>query len=141
MGISARSTNASNLQFDISSEAQTALTSTLKDTQNGGLVALSIQDEKTVLKIQHTKVSNVQQLATILPSQEPLFVFFVIGGAGNGEIVFAYISPPECKIKERMLFAASRQTVIQSVEQILSTSIRKKVLLLRYTISLTRRIG
>ena len=71
------------------------------------------------------ELSSLKDLSTAITQETALFVFFKL--ASKEDIGFCYVSPPTCKIKDRMLFAASRQTVISQVEALLSVSIKKKV--------------
>lgn len=121
VGLSSRATNASNLQFEITPTAVTALKSSLLES---GVVALGIENEKTVLIVEQKELSSLTDLSTAIPQETALFVFFKL--ASKEDIGFCYVSPPSCKIKDRMLFAASRQTVISQVEALLSVSIKKK---------------
>jgi twinfilin-like protein len=124
VGLSSRATNASNLQFEITPKAASALKASLIES---GVVALGIDNEETVLIVEHKGLASLNELVTIVPKDAALFVFFKL--ASKTDIGFCYVSPPSCKIKDRMLFAASRQTVISQVESLLSVTIKKKVIL------------
>lgn len=78
-----------------------------------------------MLIVEQKELSSLTDLSTAIPQETALFVFFKL--ASKEDIGFCYVSPPSCKIKDRMLFAASRQTVISQVEALLSVSIKKKV--------------
>ncbi|KAI8893202.1 hypothetical protein BC833DRAFT_625112 [Globomyces pollinis-pini] len=119
ISISTRSTNASGINFPLSDDAKSAIAALSNVNE---LVLLTIDTDKETTEL--LKSSNVpfEKIVSESPALTPLFLFYKM----DNDVVFSYVSPPQTKIKERMLFAASRSTVISSVEQIIGTSISKK---------------
>lgn len=66
----------------------------------GSLVMFKIDIEKEIT-VAHSQAQNltVSQVSGKIPKGDPLFVLF----AHSSGIVFAYISPGSCKIKEKMV--------------------------------------
>ncbi|KAJ3319629.1 Twinfilin-1 [Boothiomyces sp. JEL0866] len=103
IGMSTRSTNATGISFPLTQKAIDAL--------NEKIVLLKIENETTDL----LSVENSMDFS----HKGPFFLY------SSSPKLFAFISPPETPIKSRMLYAASRQTILQQLEEIVG-KIEKK---------------
>ncbi|KAJ3313541.1 Twinfilin-1 [Boothiomyces sp. JEL0838] len=96
IGMSTRSTNTAGISFPLTQKAIDAL--------KGKIVLLRIENETTdLLSVEESMEFN---------HKGPFFLY------SNSPKLFAFISPPDTPIKSRMLYAASRQTILHQLEEI-----------------------
>lgn len=79
---------------------------------------------------QHSGVTTAH-LAGHIPPQEPRYTFYTLAPGGSTptdvKTVFIYTCPPSSKVKDRMVYAASRRVVVNLAEQEASLSLDKKL--------------
>jgi hypothetical protein len=64
------------------------------------------------LKIIHIFKTGLKSLKTSSTTNGPCFVI-----DKDTQCTFAFVSPPQCKIKERMIYAAAKQNVLNMAEK------------------------
>ncbi|KAI9760962.1 MAG: dihydrofolate reductase [Chaenotheca gracillima] len=114
-GTSVRSIHVSSgVAFPITEEALTALKELESGTDN--LVQLRIEVSTETIHLAGTSASTADTLATTISDNEPRYSFFRyehdFEGTQESPVVFIYTCPTGAKIKERMLYAASRAAIV-----------------------------
>ncbi|ORY10458.1 twinfilin-1 [Clohesyomyces aquaticus] len=94
-----------------------ALASLATDNGEGNLVQLRMDPTTETLQLASVTTSTPSSLSTTIPSSEPRFSFYRFTEGGNDAVVFISTCPSGAKIKERMLYAASRGNVIALAQQ------------------------
>jgi len=83
------------------------------------LVVLSIREEQTVLN-RAAATATVADLVLALPQAEPCYALFNYahdhGGNSCNAILFLYVCPEESPVKQKMLHASSKGTILQALE-------------------------
>jgi len=117
---SRRSHVSSGVAFPLSSEAQFALKS-LHTTTDYNMVQLAIDTTKETVELGGCEAIEAHDLSRVISDSAPRFSFFVFHhvyeGENNSPIVFIYTCPSTSKIKERMIYASSRSSIISMAEQ------------------------
>ncbi|KAF8477432.1 hypothetical protein BDZ91DRAFT_709234 [Kalaharituber pfeilii] len=119
-GTSARKSHVSSgISFPLSPEAEFAL-KTLSSATAHNLVQLYIDTEKETLELERCESVNAPSLAQAISDSSPRYSFFVFHHTYEDQesspIVFIYTCPPSSKIKERMVYASSRSSIISVAE-------------------------
>ncbi|EGF83682.1 hypothetical protein BATDEDRAFT_85196 [Batrachochytrium dendrobatidis JAM81] len=122
IGISSRRSNAPGVAFQFTLEANQAF----KELKNGSInfISLRVDPETETMLLDCSASIQLSEIHGKIDSQAPRFIFFK--SVSSDDYAFAYVSPPECKVKERMLFAASRSYVVGEAEAILGLGIKAK---------------
>lgn len=111
------------------------LPSLIRGLQNealGGLIDLKGIDVKTeTIELAGTSLTTAEGLASTISDTEPRFTFFkYIHSSGGDEqfpLIFIYTCPPGSKIKERMVYASTKQGFLSAVGSEIGLEISKKV--------------
>ncbi|KAJ3040808.1 Toll-like receptor 9 [Rhizophlyctis rosea] len=129
IAISSRRAHAQGVNFPISPAATAALQK-LKDASDLTVI-LTIDTAKERIELDKAEATSIQSLKTVVPADVPRFVFLPYLHTFEGEscrpIIFAYICPPQSKVKERMLFSSSRATLLSFVEEQLQIPVARKL--------------
>jgi hypothetical protein len=116
MAVGASATHQScSLSFPLAPPLETAIGTLTK----GSTLVLDIQNQVFVLI--DTISCSYDELSSRLPNNRPLF--FVYYAEENS--VFGYMSPIATPVKDRMLYAASKNSIISYIEEKLSTSFKR----------------
>lgn len=115
IGISSRG-NAASISFPLEEN----LLNKLKELKNKQLLLITIVNEKFILNQELSLELN--EVTSNIPD-EPLFFVY-----SNQGIIFGFISPPKISIKQRMLYAASRVGLINTLERDLGFVFKNKVI-------------
>ena len=119
IGTTTRSSNAAAIGFPLVDGPR--VQSALSSEETAVLLKVDIEKEVTIVADIFKQI-DLEALPSKIPDKQAFFLFYNY----HSKIIFVYISPPSCRIKERMLFAASRQSIIIQVEQLLRTTVEKK---------------
>ena len=134
------------LTMPITDEARVALKD-LKNGRPGSLVQLvsvkySVRDctiniNKDIdtgsekIRLADTSTTDAENLATAISAIGPRYSFFIyphsVGGVQDSSLIFIYTCPPDSKVKERMLYAASKRALMTGAESDIGLQITKKV--------------
>ncbi|KAH6564017.1 hypothetical protein BASA62_008208 [Batrachochytrium salamandrivorans] len=87
-------------------------------------ITLTVDAETETTRVHTTGSLDVSEIVSKVDASSPYFIFVAV--SSGSDYAFAYVSPPECKIRDRMLFAASRSYVLGEAETSLEVSISKK---------------
>ncbi|KAH6599869.1 hypothetical protein BASA50_002698 [Batrachochytrium salamandrivorans] len=122
LGSSARSSNAPGIAFLFTPETVQAF----EDLKRGKItfITLTVDAETETTRVHTTGSLDVSEIVSKVDASSPYFIFVAV--SSGSDYAFAYVSPPECKIRDRMLFAASRSYVLGEAETSLEVSISKK---------------
>ncbi|KAF8455390.1 hypothetical protein BGX38DRAFT_1267313 [Terfezia claveryi] len=120
-GTSSRKSHVSSgIAFPLSPEAQFMLKS-LHTATTHNLVQLAIDTTKETIELEGCEAIEAQNLQRAISNSAPRFSFFVFHHTYDGEstspVVFIYTCPSTSKIKERMVYASSRSSIISIAEQ------------------------
>jgi hypothetical protein len=119
MAVGASATHQScSLSFPLDPGLNAALSALSK----GSTLVLDIQNQVFVL-IKTIQCSYVE-LPSLLPANRPLFFVYY----AEDQSIFGYLSPIATPIKDRMLYAASKNSIITYIEGILSTTFKRVLL-------------
>ncbi|KAK6517961.1 Twinfilin-1 [Arthrobotrys conoides] len=129
-GTTARASHVSgSVAFPVSDAALDALRR-LPSNPNG-LVQLMLDIQNETIELADESTSTAHDLITAIPNTAPRFSFFNFShkypGVAENPIVFIYTCPPSSKIKERMLYASSRSSVLAIAERDAGLTIAKKL--------------
>jgi len=129
-GTSSRASHVSSgVSFPISDHALEALRQ-LESTQNG-LVQLMINTASETIELAQESSCSGDEISSALPTDSPRYSFFkfdhVYQGSNESPIVFIYTCPPGSKIKERMLYASCRQSVVDTAKRDAGLTIAKRI--------------
>ncbi|EPS38210.1 hypothetical protein H072_7975 [Dactylellina haptotyla CBS 200.50] len=118
-GTTARASHVSSgVAFPVNDEALDALRR-LPSSPNG-LVQLMINLTTETIELADESVSTVHGLTSIIPKNAPRYSFFAfdhkIAGVKETPIVFIYTCPSDSKIRERMLYASCRSSVLAAAQ-------------------------
>lgn len=110
-GRGAAGAGASGIRMKITDEAKDAL-GHLKEGSGGAFVQLGIDLSSETLTLLSSQ-GNVQasQVNERIPAERPSYTFFHFPGTET--VVFIYCCPGSSKVKERMMYASSRNGVIE----------------------------
>ncbi|KAL7270435.1 Twinfilin-1 [Rhizina undulata] len=130
-GTAARKAHVSSgVSFPVSEEALQALEN-LKDKSFINLVQLAINAEKETIELAGASSSAVGDFTKVIPDDAPRYSFFVFhhDHEGNQEspLVFIYTCPSQSKIKERMLYASCRSSIVETAVKDVGLTINKKL--------------
>ncbi|KAF2714728.1 actin depolymerizing protein [Pleomassaria siparia CBS 279.74] len=99
---------------------------TLGDGGDENLVQLRMDAKTETLQLASVSSSSPSSLASDIDPSEPRFSFYRYSDA-NSSIVFVSTCPSKAKIKERMLYAASRSNVITLAQNEAGLKVAKKI--------------
>ncbi|KAL2915358.1 Twinfilin-1 [Polyrhizophydium stewartii] len=122
IGIATRRANAPGVSFPLSADAEAALASLASGEAN--FVALRIDADTETMHADASGSFAWDAVATAIAHDAPRFVFYKPEGAA--ETVFAYVSPPAARVKERMWYSASRAFALAEAERITGAAIKKR---------------
>lgn len=129
-GTTARATSKQHLSVQFSEEAKQALIG-LNSSNFITLVQLAVDMQKESIELASASSSVIGDFTKVISDDTPRYSFFVFKhtyeGVEESPIVFIYTCPPQAKIRERMLYAASRNIVVHIVEKELGLKIAKKL--------------
>ncbi|KAH0536815.1 hypothetical protein FGG08_006348 [Glutinoglossum americanum] len=115
VGTSSRSSHVSSgISFPLTNEALQAL----KGVEGGGdnLVQLKLDIQRETVDLAAVTTTDVGGLATTISDQDPRYSFFRYShefeGQSESPIIFIYTCPTDSKVKERMLYASCRGSVV-----------------------------
>ncbi|KAI9706791.1 MAG: Twinfilin-1 [Bogoriella megaspora] len=116
---------SSGVSFPITEEAVGAL----KGLGMGGLVQLKIDVPTETITLASTGEATPESLATTISADEPRYSFYRHASEtdGSSPVVFIYTCPSGSKIKERMLYASSRSSVIAVAASEAGIEVAKKL--------------
>jgi twinfilin-like protein len=103
-------TQGGKLALRADSDSASAL-STLGEGGRENLVQLRMDGKTETLQLASVSSASPSSLATAIDASEPRFSFYRYDDA-EGSIVFVSTCPSKAKIKDRMLYAASRSNVL-----------------------------
>jgi twinfilin-like protein len=98
--------HAASLALDMTSEAQDAIESFTN------FIALKVDSEKIDV-LQTDSVSDFSSLQKVIPDGAPAFCFYKY----NDDVIFVYVCPPSAKIREKMLYSASKGPLLKLAEE------------------------
>lgn len=121
------------LSIAIDAEARSALEG-LKDGQGvGRLVQLSIDLKSEEIKLVGTSEVGAQGLAGAIDDEAPRYAFYTykhsLDGAEQSSLVFIYTCPSGSKVRERMVYASSKEGLVAAARADIGLDIAKKVCL------------
>ncbi|KFY17748.1 hypothetical protein V492_00416 [Pseudogymnoascus sp. VKM F-4246] len=127
-----RSHISDHFAMPIADDAMSALKKLGESESGDNLIQLKINISSETIELASTSTATLPELSTVISSSEPRFSFFrhshdVPGGSPTTSIIFIYTCPGASKIKERMLYASSRQGVIAVAEKGAALKIVKKI--------------
>ncbi|OBT58935.1 hypothetical protein VE04_00858 [Pseudogymnoascus sp. 24MN13] len=127
-----RSHISDHFAMPISDDALGALKKLGDSAGRDNLVQLKINIASETIELASTSSATLPELSTVISSTEPRFSFFnhshdVPNGSPSTSIIFIYTCPGASKIKERMLYASSRQGVIAVAEKGAALKVVKKI--------------
>ncbi|PUU74449.1 hypothetical protein B9Z19DRAFT_1133263 [Tuber borchii] len=106
----------------------------LRNLRSGGfinLVQLAVNIEKEQIELASASTAAVGDFTRVIPDDTPRYSFFLFNHVFEGQqespIVFIYTCPPQSKIKERMIYAASRGSVVALAEADAGLKIAKRL--------------
>lgn len=125
-----KSHTSGGVAMPISPEALFALKS-LNSASTFNLVQLIMDTAKETIELDTCDAVNVEDLHSKISSTEPRYSFFVFHHEYEGEdqspIVFIYTCPSGSKIKERMLYATCKRSVVEVAESEAGVQVAKKL--------------
>ncbi|KAK6543831.1 Twinfilin-1 [Orbilia ellipsospora] len=129
-GTTARASHVSSgVAFPVSDAALDALRR-LPTTPNG-LVQLMVDTARETIELADESVCTVHDLSNTIPNDRPRYSFFAfshkLSGVKENPIVFMYTCPSDSKIKERMLYASCRSSVLAIAQNDAGITIDKKL--------------
>ncbi|KAF4548737.1 putative cofilin/tropomyosin-type actin-binding protein [Elsinoe fawcettii] len=97
--------------------------------EEGTLVVLRIDVAEERIEVDRVEEGvKVGEVRERVSAEEPRYTFYAFRPAGEEvKVVFLYTCPSGSKIKERMVYAASRITVVKMAEQELGLTIAKRL--------------
>ncbi|KAH8150355.1 uncharacterized protein LAJ45_05566 [Morchella importuna] len=120
---------SSGIKFPVSQEAIEALTNL-----PGGfitLVQLAINNEKETIELANASSSAINDFTHVIPDDAPRYSFFRFNHTHEGQqespIVFIYTCPTSSKIREKMLYASCRSSVVNAAINEAHLNIEKKL--------------
>ncbi|KAI5779688.1 hypothetical protein EDC01DRAFT_718885 [Geopyxis carbonaria] len=122
-GTSTRASHVVGGVVPFSDEALQALANLKSGTPGGGfvnLVQLAIDRETETIVLANASSSAIGDFTRLIPDDAPRYSFFVFK-------LFIYTCPTETKIKDRMLYATCRNSVVNTVERTVGLKLEKKV--------------
>jgi twinfilin len=116
-GTSSRSSHVSSgVAFPISNEGLAALKGLESGADN--LVQLKIDVAKETIELVSSGAAEAGELSTVISNTEPRFSFFrythTFEGAEESPLVFIYTCPTASKVRERMMYATSRLSIVRT---------------------------
>ncbi|KAI8912566.1 hypothetical protein EDD86DRAFT_188057 [Gorgonomyces haynaldii] len=113
--------NATGLQFPVQDQAVKALEklSTLTDH----MVVLQIDSTTEQITLLLEQSVTFEHISQSIPKTTACYVIYRLT---NGETIFVYVSPPEIKIKDRMLYSATRRVAQTFAEETMKTTIKRR---------------
>ncbi|KAI8889631.1 actin depolymerizing protein [Backusella circina FSU 941] len=126
-GTTTRKAYAPGVSFPLTEKAKEALVELTKpkEERTSNFVSLHLDSEKVDLD----NVANVEtkELAKTISSNAPRFTFYIFEQSNGIEsLIFIYTCPSTSKIRERMLYSASKLNVISGAEEEVSLKVIKK---------------
>ncbi|KAF2229024.1 actin depolymerizing protein [Viridothelium virens] len=123
---------SSGVSFPIKEEAVGALRGLGEGGGEGGLVQLKIDVASETIDLVSTSSATPHSLASAISSSEPRYSFYryseTSSESGSDQpVVFIYTCPSESKIKERMLYASSRASIIAIAASEAGIEVSKKL--------------
>lgn len=122
--------SSSGVTLPLSQEALEAL-SLMRAGGFVNLVQLAINMEKETIELAGASTSAIRDFTHVIADDSPRFSFFVFKhefeGVEEAPLVFIYTCPPDSKIKEKMLYASCRASVVAQVEQECGLRISRKL--------------
>ncbi|CAZ82722.1 unnamed protein product [Tuber melanosporum] len=91
----------------------------LRNLRSGGfinLVQLAVNIEKERIELASASTAAIGDFTRVIPDDTPRYSFFIFNRTSFFFLVFIYTCPPQSKIRERMIYAASRGSVVASAE-------------------------
>lgn len=120
IGVTTKKAHVHGVHFPFSDSATQAL-HTLKN-QSVNYVQLSIDIDKELIELQHSKDVDASQLSSLTPADTPRYHFFRYKHSFEDNtiepIIFVYSCPMRSKVKERMLYSSSKVSVLAVAEEI-----------------------
>eukprot|EP00842_Homolaphlyctis_polyrhiza_P003843 jgi/Hompol1/445/HPOL_003243-RA len=123
IGTSTRRANAPGVSFPLATDAESALEDLKQARINTVVLMIDSETESVHADPSGTGHHALDTLASVVTAGAPRFV---LHATQDGTKVFAYVSPPVSKVKERMWYSASRGYILAEAERILGTPITKK---------------
>lgn len=116
-----------SLKMSTTPEASEALKNF--DGQSYNLVQLKIDIPTETLHLDSTTTTEVSNLSKAISSTEPRYVFFRYTAPSSNEssVIFISTVPSGSKVKERMIYAASRNAIINVVAPQMGVTITKRL--------------
>ncbi|KAA8907341.1 hypothetical protein FN846DRAFT_778013 [Sphaerosporella brunnea] len=118
--------SSSGVTLPLSQEALEAL-SLMRAGGFVNLVQLAINMEKETIELAGASTSAIRDFTHVIADDSPRFSFFVFKRELPDVPVFIYTCPPDSKIKEKMLYASCRASVVAQVEQECGLRISRKL--------------
>ncbi|KAK9457049.1 hypothetical protein V1511DRAFT_496061 [Dipodascopsis uninucleata] len=128
-----RSHVSSGLSFPISDDAKDALAELAKSSDaEHNVVILSINPSNESIELDHKGlVEEPTHLQNVISKDAPRYTFLLFKHQHDGEdhnsTVFIYTCPSSSKIKERMLYASCRSSIIAEAEAAFGITIDKRI--------------
>ncbi|KFX98856.1 hypothetical protein V497_01755 [Pseudogymnoascus sp. VKM F-4516 (FW-969)] len=122
-----RSHISDHFAMPISDDAMGSLKKLGESGGGDNLVQLKINISSETIELASTSTATLPELSTTISSSEPRFSFFKHSHDDSTSIIFIYTCPGASKIKERMLYASSRQGVVSVAEKGAGLKIAKKI--------------
>ncbi|KAG0643162.1 hypothetical protein HOY80DRAFT_1007579 [Tuber brumale] len=102
----------------------------LRNLKSGGfinLVQLAVNIEKERIELASASTAAIGDFTRVIPDDTPRYSFFLFNRTLSFFLVFIYTCPPQSKIRERMIYAASRGSVVASAEADAGLQIAKRL--------------
>lgn len=115
------------LQIAISDEASGALEQ-LKNGEKGALVVLCVDVKSERVELSQSITCTVQNLAEVVGEDGPRYAFYNYeAGDGEMKLVFIFTCPNGAKVRERMVYASSKEGVVAAARTEIGLDVAKKV--------------
>ncbi|KAI8381406.1 uncharacterized protein BYT42DRAFT_566404 [Radiomyces spectabilis] len=130
-GTTTRKSYAPGVAFPVTEKAQEALRvlNQSKEAREHNFVSL-VFDKETIDLDTASHVPR-SEIKNAIPAHAPRFTFYVCEHESDGNtqesIVFVYTCPPSSKIREKMLYSASRANIIKAAESMADLKVVKKL--------------
>ncbi|MCJ1451179.1 Twinfilin-1 [Mycoblastus sanguinarius] len=118
------------LSVGISADARGALEEFRDGDAQGNLLQLNVDIKRETIELVGTSSTNADGLASAISGTEPRYTFFryihSLEGTEQSPVVFIYTCPSESKVKERMVYASTKQGFLAAASSELGIEIAKK---------------